>query len=214
MQVLTLRRTLNTHRSALDRLLGEISHFVQKEASSVFLKLIFNKDRRISRIDEYHRRISTSVDHFKEGFHIFRFFRDWPWSDLQISTLLNNQAWKARNDRARAADQHDLNAQLIHLQKNHQQLISILSLCFRNIKSAVQQFTSLRIDVHQRNAMAIMVSLQKRLRTTLDADRERQFFSYTLEYLMTSYGSQTELEDWMITSYEVEFGPEIGSGGL
>jgi hypothetical protein len=64
----------------------------------------------------------------------------------------------------------------------------------------------------------MMVSLKKRLRMGSDADRERQFFTHVLQYLLqylTTCGKcQVELETWMITSYEVEFGPEIGSGGL
>jgi len=62
--------------------------------------------------------------------------------------------------------------------------------------------------------MAMMVSLEKRLQTVPDEDREHQFFAHTLRYLTTSSGRQVEREDWMITSYEVEFGREIGSGGL
>ena len=33
-------------------------------------------------------------------------------------------------------------------------------------------------------------------------NRERQFFTYALRYIC---GRQVEVEDWMITSYEVEF---------
>ena len=62
--------------------------------------------------------------------------------------------------------------------------------------------------------MAMMVSLQRRLQTGSDDNRERQFFAYTLRYLTTFSGRQVEMEDWMVTSYEVEFGHEIGSGGL
>lgn len=62
--------------------------------------------------------------------------------------------------------------------------------------------------------MAMMVSLQKRLQTGSDEDRERQFFTHTLRCLTTCSGRQVELEDWSVTSYEVEFGHEIGSGGL
>jgi hypothetical protein len=62
--------------------------------------------------------------------------------------------------------------------------------------------------------MAMMVALQRRLQTVTDGDQERQFFAHTLHYLITSSGRQVELEDWAITSYEVEFGQEIGSGGL
>jgi len=70
------------------------------------------------------------------------------------------------------------------------------------------------IDMHQDNVMAMMVSLQRRLDHVSDGDRERQFFSHTLRYLITTSGRQVEMESWMITSYEVEFGPRIGSGGL
>ena len=62
--------------------------------------------------------------------------------------------------------------------------------------------------------MAMMVSLEHRLREISDEDVERRFFAHTLQYLTTSSGHQVEMEDWMITSYEVEFGKEIGSGGL
>jgi hypothetical protein len=72
----------------------------------------------------------------------------------------------------------------------------------------------LRTDAHQRNMMAMMVSLERRLQTGSDANRERQFFTHTLQYLTTSSGRQVEMEEWIITSYEVEFGHEIGSGGL
>jgi hypothetical protein len=69
-------------------------------------------------------------------------------------------------------------------------------------------------DIHQRNMMAMMVSLQRRLQAGSIDDREQQFFSHTLQYLTTASGRQVEMENWMVTSYEVEFGQEIGSGGL
>jgi len=62
--------------------------------------------------------------------------------------------------------------------------------------------------------MAIIVSLQRRLNNLLDGPREWQFFSYILRYLTVSSGLQVELQNWMITPYEVEFGPKIGSGRL
>ena len=70
------------------------------------------------------------------------------------------------------------------------------------------------VDAHQRNMMAMMASLQRRLRTGIDEDAERQFYVHTLQYLIMSSGRHAELEDWTVTSYEVEFGHEIGSGGL
>ena|ERR1700692_594859 len=62
--------------------------------------------------------------------------------------------------------------------------------------------------------MAIMVSLQRRLVTGSETNREQQFFEHTLQLLTTSSGHHVEMEDWMITPYDVEFGHEIGSGGL
>jgi hypothetical protein len=69
-------------------------------------------------------------------------------------------------------------------------------------------------DAHQRNVMAMMASIQRRLQMGLDNGGERQFLTHTLQYLTTSSGRQVDMEDWMITSYEVEFEHEIGSGGL
>jgi hypothetical protein len=60
----------------------------------------------------------------------------------------------------------------------------------------------------------MIVSLQRRLDSCSDGSRERQFFSHVLLYLTTSSGLRIELQNWMVTSYEVEFGPKIGSGGL
>jgi hypothetical protein len=62
--------------------------------------------------------------------------------------------------------------------------------------------------------MPAMVTLQRRLDHGSDGDRERQFFSRTLEYLTTISGNQVDIKDWTVTSYEVDFGPQIGSGGL
>src|ERR1700734_572290 len=68
---LTLLWTLRAHCNPSHRLLAEISAFVQKEADCGFLKLLFTKDRRITRIEEYHRRIGTSVTSFQESHYIF-----------------------------------------------------------------------------------------------------------------------------------------------
>ncbi|KIM80595.1 hypothetical protein PILCRDRAFT_822333 [Piloderma croceum F 1598] len=62
--------------------------------------------------------------------------------------------------------------------------------------------------------MAMMVSLQRRLEQQSDGDKERRFFSHALRFLTTSSGRQVEMENWMITSYEVEFGAKIDSGGF
>jgi hypothetical protein len=62
--------------------------------------------------------------------------------------------------------------------------------------------------------MAMIVSLQRRLDSCSDGDQEQKFFAHVLRYLTTSSGIQVELQNWMITSYDVEFGRKIGSGGL
>jgi len=118
---------------------------------------------------------------------------------FEISGLLDVQVWKARNDNARTFDQRAMNERLNQLERDWQRLTETLS-------------------VDQQNAQAMMVSLKKRLRMGSDAERERRFFTHVLQYLLqylTTCGErQVELETWMITSYEVEFGPEIGSGGF
>ena len=60
----------------------------------------------------------------------------------------------------------------------------------------------------------MMVSLQRGLDNRSGGDQEREFFSHILQYLTTISGDRVKLENWMITSYEVELGPQIGSGGL
>ena len=49
------------------RLLENASAFVEKAASSAFLKLLFTKDQRISRIDGYYNRIGDLFDSFQVG---------------------------------------------------------------------------------------------------------------------------------------------------
>ena len=76
------------------------------------------------------------------------------------------------------------------------------------------QLNLLVVDMRQDDGMAMMVSIQRRLDNLSDGDQERQFFSHALRYLTTASGRQVEMESWMITSYEVEFGRRIGFGGL
>jgi len=60
----------------------------------------------------------------------------------------------------------------------------------------------------------IIICLQRRLDDQSDGDRESQFFSHALQLLTSSSGLEVEIENWMITSYEVELGHRIGVGGL
>jgi hypothetical protein len=68
----TLPQILRTYQGASHRLLGDISASIEKDASCVFLKLLFTKDQRIARIEGYHRRIATLVTSFQASFHTFR----------------------------------------------------------------------------------------------------------------------------------------------
>lgn len=74
--------------------------------------------------------------------------------------------------------------------------------------------TDVFTDDHGGDSSAIMVCLRRRLDSQLDDERERQFFKSALQYLTTYNGYEVEVENWMITAYEVEFGHRIGVGGL
>jgi hypothetical protein len=60
---------------------------------------------------------------------------------------------------------------------------------------------------------AMMISIQKILEERSGGDRELNFFSRSLRYLSTTSRHQIQRESWMITSFDIEFGHEIGSGG-
>ena len=62
--------------------------------------------------------------------------------------------------------------------------------------------------------MAVLAAIKKRLNVRLGGERERTFLERSMQYLSTASGCQVQVEDWMITSYEVEFGQQIGAGGL
>jgi hypothetical protein len=61
--------------------------------------------------------------------------------------------------------------------------------------------------------MAVLVAIQRRLNVRLASGRERTFLERSMQYLSTASGCQVQLEDWMITSYEVDFGQQVGAGG-
>ena len=69
-------------------------------------------------------------------------------------------------------------------------------------------------DQKHNNAVAMSVSLQRLLNDSTTGEREHEFLSHNIQILAESSGRHVELESWMITSLEVEFGLEIGRGGL
>jgi hypothetical protein len=58
--------------------------------------------------------------------------------------------------------------------------------------------------------LAMMASLQRHLSVLPNSDQQQTFYSHTLQYLTSMSGQQLQLEDWMIASFDVEYGPEIG----
>jgi hypothetical protein len=63
---------------------------------------------------------------------------------------------------------------------------------------------------------AMMVSIERRMEeeSRKGNDAEQRFYSHTLQYLTSTSGQEIKVEDWMISSFEVDYGAEIGAGGL
>ncbi|KAF8139574.1 kinase-like domain-containing protein [Mycena galopus ATCC 62051] len=114
---------------------------------------------------------------------------------FQISGLLSIQTMMGKNEKARNEDTKVLNTQLKNLGQNQVQLRKTL-------------------EINQNSMIAMMACIQRRLDGEHLNDPERTFYSHTLQYLTSMSGRQLKLEDWMITSFEVEYGPEIGAGGF
>lgn len=70
------------------------------------------------------------------------------------------------------------------------------------------------IPLDQQTAtIALMASLERRSKTA-NGEIERQFFAHCAQYLATLVDKTMEFDSWTITTFDIEFGPEIGSGGL
>ncbi|KAF7982497.1 hypothetical protein HWV62_28086 [Athelia sp. TMB] len=176
--------------------LKEISVFTQQQASQNFLKMLFVKEKRIAQIDAYNREIAQCITVFEVLKTLNCPGRQHFAEDVfQIASLVHIQDWQSKSEKARIADQKALDRRLDELETNQHNLFKIL-------------------NAQQSNMMAMMVSLQKRLDNRSDSERELQFYSHSLHYLSIASGCHVQLEDWMVTSYDVDFGPEIGSGGL
>ncbi|KAJ7108316.1 kinase-like domain-containing protein [Mycena epipterygia] len=106
----------------LNVLLKDIQRFVQKEQNSGFLKSLLTKDSRISNIEGFYRRISTTANAF------------------QISSLVHIQSMLAKDDRARRQDTDSLNARLRMLEQNHAELQRTLDVNQGNILAMMVSF--------------------------------------------------------------------------
>jgi hypothetical protein len=69
-------------------------------------------------------------------------------------------------------------------------------------------------DANESNTIAMMIALQRQIEERLGSDREQKFYYNALASLSTASKTTVQLKDWMVTSYEVEFGRKIGFGGL
>ncbi|KAJ6556800.1 kinase-like domain-containing protein [Mycena vulgaris] len=118
-------------------------------------------------------------------------------NEFQITSLVNVQSMLKKDERARIEDAESLATRLDGLERNQ-----------RDLREA--------LDVNQSNMIAMMVSIQRRLEAqpTPTNNPEQQFYAHALEYLSSSSGKRVEAEDWMIPAFEVDYGPEIGSGGF
>ncbi|KAJ7439007.1 kinase-like domain-containing protein [Mycena galericulata] len=116
-------------------------------------------------------------------------------SAFHISGLLSMQDMLRNNETARIEDAGMLNARLKSLEQNQDDLRHVL-------------------DINHNNMLAMMASLQRRLNVVPNKDQEQNFYSHTLQYLTSMSGQQVQSEDWMVTSFDVDYGPEIGVGGF
>ncbi|KZP31913.1 kinase-like protein [Athelia psychrophila] len=114
---------------------------------------------------------------------------------FQISALLDIAKWQAKNDAAKVEDRNVLYARLDELERDRELLRKTL-------------------EAHQEGMAAMMIAFQTRLQQQLDGDRERQFFSKSVAYLQTASGRPVKIQDWTVSSFDVQFMRSIASGGF
>ncbi|KAJ7759819.1 kinase-like domain-containing protein [Mycena olivaceomarginata] len=107
-------------------------------------------------------------------------------SAFQISASLSIQQMLRDNEKARQDDVAALNERFVLLQKNQHELRR-------------------ELDINQKNILAMIVSIERRI---------EEFYSHTLQYLSSISSQHITLQDWMISSFEVDYGPQIGAGGF
>lgn len=119
----------------------------------------------------------------------------------------------ARDKAARQEDREILALHLNALEGNQLDLRATLGK--ENVQLLSTSTQPSVLDVNHHNVIAMMVSIRRKIDSLGHSnDPERQFYSHTLEYLSSTSGRQVEPECWMIPSFEVDYGPEIGVGGL
>jgi hypothetical protein len=127
---------------------------------------------------------------------------------------VNIQDWQKRNNEARLEDQKILHERLNGLDSNQSDLKEMLSMSpLLSYLRLMCNISLALLDAQHHSLEAMMISLQKILEERSAGDRELEFFSRSVRYLSAVSGYPTRRESWMITSFEVEYGREIGSGG-
>jgi hypothetical protein len=134
---------------------------------------------------------------------------------VQISSLLNIHDWQKRNDDARLKDQKALHNRMNELESNHSQLRELFSMSFLLLHPGLMcNIWLVLLGAQHHSLETMMVSLTQIIEERSGGDRELEFFSRCVGYLSAMSRRQIQRESWMITSFDIEFGSEIGSGGL
>lgn len=115
------------------------------------------------------------------------------------------------NVQARVADRNALTERFAVLERNHEKLRQELG-ALRHKLFETKSFTP-SLDINNKNMFAMMVSIERRIGQNQGNVEEQNFYSHTLQYLQSTSQQRIELEDWVISSYDVEYGAEIGAGG-
>ena len=118
--------------------------------------------------------------------------------------------WQKRSDAARLKDQEALHNRLNKLES---QLKELFSMSFRLLHPQLQ-YNVVLLGAQDHSTEAMIVSFTRYLEEHSGGNREQEFFSRCIRYLSVKGGRRVRRESWMITSFDVELGREIGSGGL
>ncbi|KAF7350710.1 Kinase-like protein [Mycena sanguinolenta] len=115
---------------------------------------------------------------------------------FQISASLNIQHMLRDNERARIEDAHALTQRFVALKNDHNEL-------------------RWELEINHKNMLAMMVSIERRMEENRGGNiPEQDFYAHAQHYLALTSGQEVKFEDWMISAFDVDYGPEIGAGGF
>ncbi|KAJ7259138.1 kinase-like domain-containing protein [Mycena haematopus] len=147
----------------LEALLRDVHRFAETERASGFLKILFQKDARIFKIETFQKRIGMCISAF------------------QISSLLNVQTMLAESDKARARDAESVHAHLNMLERNNAKLMQTLEI---NQNNTIAMMVSIQKQLNNQNVDRV----EKRFYThTLEYLTSRSGRNVTVEDWMISF---------------------------